>query len=133
MRSSLQGTNLPFYFRYSHPELDSGMSITRTCGGVVFQESSSASILEGKLLPWKIENGTPEDYKFFYDFHQSRQDREFIGYWGEVYTVRSFSLDSPNIGSRIYSFGGGWVIRCVGTEINPVCDLDAQLQGTPSG
>lgn len=111
MNATLNGTNLPIQFSYKPSVSQRRQNILQTYNYVVLQYSPYFVDSDG-MISWEVQNGCASEYSTFYNwFHTaSNPTYTFNGYWNDSYLVKFYSLDEPEVKSRMFTFSGSFMV-----------------------
>lgn len=111
MNATLNGNNLPIQFSYKPAVSQRRQNILQTYNYVILQYSPYFVDSDG-MIDWEVQSACASEYSQFYNwFHVNNNPTyTFNGYWGDSYEVKFYSLDEPEIRSRLFSFSGSFLV-----------------------
>lgn len=133
--SASAGTyNLPQQFSYEPISPYRRSNITRTAGGNVIQEAKIIYPADF-LLSWSIEASTQDDYAFLRSIYavDPASIIQFLGYWGEDFTIKPNVIDNAVVRANIFNYGGSFYVTAVasyGSSLSVCGEGSAVLAGT---
>lgn len=109
--ATLNSSNLPKQFSYKLPVSPRRQNLLQTYNYVVLQYSPYMVESDG-MISWEIPNACASEYAAMYALFNvgSNPTYTFTGYWGDSYQVKFYSLDEPEVRSRMFSISGSFLV-----------------------
>ena len=113
-KAKLDGTDLPVQFSYSLGTPIKRATNFQTAGAVVRQVAKEI-IPPDTLISWTCEAMCYDEWKFLFDKFNVSTDTTypFVGYWGDSFTVKFYSLDPARVRSRLFDVSGSFQVITV--------------------